>query len=122
MADKRLRKSYTIKFKLQVVLYARRNSIRKASKSFKVDRKSVREWLKNRDKMFELRDKKHRSYLRKKNTCFFPQLEAQLKEYVELNRRNGVCVSSSMLIHQATIIANERGIVNFSGKIIYSVN
>ena len=49
MADEKLRKSYTIEFKLQVVLYARRNSIRKASKSFKVDCKTIREWLKKGD-------------------------------------------------------------------------
>uniref|UniRef100_A0A915P831 Brinker DNA-binding domain-containing protein n=1 Tax=Meloidogyne floridensis TaxID=298350 RepID=A0A915P831_9BILA len=42
---KKIRRSFTIAKKLEVVDFAKNNSVHAASRNFKVDRKCVREWM-----------------------------------------------------------------------------
>jgi hypothetical protein len=51
---KKKRRSYSIKFQLEAVDYAKANSKNGASKRFKVDRKTIQEWSKKEDRLREL--------------------------------------------------------------------
>ena len=44
-------KSYTMSFKQTVAKFAKENSINSASMKFKVDRKQIREWINNLEKI-----------------------------------------------------------------------
>jgi hypothetical protein len=49
------RKSCTIEKKLEIIGYAKKNSIHAASQFYNVDRASVRNWKKDEEKLAELK-------------------------------------------------------------------
>ena len=48
-------RSYSFDFKLEVIRYAETNSNHAASKKYTIDRNSIRDWRKKRDKIEELK-------------------------------------------------------------------
>uniref|UniRef100_A0A915NLG2 HTH CENPB-type domain-containing protein n=1 Tax=Meloidogyne floridensis TaxID=298350 RepID=A0A915NLG2_9BILA len=55
-STKKTRASYTIDFKIKAIEFAAINNISLASRRFKVDRKRIREWTTQADKLRKLRD------------------------------------------------------------------
>ena len=53
MDEKKCHKSYSFAFKLKVIDFAEKHGKYKASKLFKIDRKRVREWCQNKEKLQE---------------------------------------------------------------------
>ena len=50
MSEKRVnRASYTMKFKINAVKYAKETNVSEASRKFEVDRKRIREWVSHFD-------------------------------------------------------------------------
>ena len=55
------RKNYTLAFKLRVIQYAEcKKNISKAARKYKVDRKMVRRWIKNKDVYLKAKNKRFR--------------------------------------------------------------
>ena len=54
------RKSYTIEFKRSVIKFAQDNSNGTAAEKYKVDRKRVREWIRNKEKIFDTKSNRMR--------------------------------------------------------------
>ena len=54
------RNSYTMEFKKKVLKFAQENSIRKAAAKFNIDRKRIREWNLNKDKIVVTKPKRQR--------------------------------------------------------------
>lgn len=73
MAKKR--RTFSIEFKYQVVIYARENSLRKTALKFKIDRKTLRNWMVKADKFKDVKEKRNRSYIRTKNIAAYPELD-----------------------------------------------
>jgi len=91
------RRSYVHTLKVKVIQYAQIHSISKASSKFKIDRKTIRHWIKKKDKIFFLG---HRSILRRcqrKSRCKWPALEDDLYDWIMEMRAAGQCVSGNIL-------------------------
>jgi hypothetical protein len=73
------RKSYTAKFKLEVVEFAKEKGNREAARNFNVGKTSVREWRKEEAAIKCLCRKKCAMRYRR---CFWPELEKTLVEWV----------------------------------------
>ena len=54
------RQKYSIEFKMATTEYIQENSIHSAAKKFKVNRKSVREWVQKEEKVTSMKGKRFR--------------------------------------------------------------
>ena len=52
---KKVKRSFTIDKKLEVIKYAKANSIHNASREFGIDRKTIREWIKKEDDFLKMK-------------------------------------------------------------------
>ena len=90
--DKTKRKSYERERKLAVVkwCYENGNNISAASRRFQIDRKRIREWVKNEGSIYKTnaRTRKHDSG----QSSAFPLMESVLhEEFLELRRQGESC-------------------------------
>ena len=104
-------KKYTIDFKLKVIELVHLNfSIYFISNKLNIDRKTIREWLKNEDslKLVSNKDKKFRSNRNTSyNTYFSPEEESKIYNWI-IECRNGLKpVSTKSVISFAGNIKNE---------------
>ena len=104
-------KKYTIDFKLKVIELVHLNfSIYFISNKLNIDRKTIREWLKNEDslKLGSNKDKKFRSNRNTSyNTYFSPEEESKIYNWI-IECRNGLKpVSTKSVISFAGNIKNE---------------
>lgn len=109
------RRSFKVQFKLSVAQYACEHSSRKAAKKFKIDRRVVDRWVKNKIQLAKVALKKQRSYVRLRRRCFFPDLEKELFDYIKDVRNKGTCVTGPMILNKAAQIARDKNINNFEG-------
>ena len=79
------RPSYTCAKKPEIVEYAEPNGNRSASLIYKVDEKSVRNWLRQKQILETIKSLKH---LRLRNP-FWPELELDLKKWTIEERNKG---------------------------------
>ena len=84
------RRSYEARFKLSVVDFAQQSSNRAAGRKFGVNEKLVRDWIKDANKLRKL-PKTTRAVRGAK--CQWPDLEGELSQWVDENRRSGFVVS-----------------------------
>ena len=54
------RSKYTMEFKREVINYAKENSYNGAARKFKIDRKRVRDWVNQEDKVLKMKGKRFR--------------------------------------------------------------
>ena len=100
------RRSYSMEFKRDVVKYAKQNSNNGAAKKFKVDRKRVREWVQNEDKLLPLRGKRCRLDGGRKVTDV--ELEEEVLNWIHERRANMLRVSRKLIMFKAKAIYNEK--------------
>lgn len=95
------RKSYSLTFKLEVIRYADAHSLSSAARKYKIDRKMIREWNKNREDITTQALRKTRRRVRRIRASKWPNLENDLHEWIMQLRLEGRCVTGNMVKQQA---------------------
>ena len=100
-------KSYTMSFKQTVAKFAKENSINSASVKFKVDRKRIREWINNLEKISTKKS------IRKRldgggRKPMIVEIEENLLEWIYERRSKMLHVSRKMIRTKAKAIFDEK--------------
>jgi hypothetical protein len=116
------RASYTAKYKLQVIAFAKENGNKAASKHFGRDgtpsSRTVREWRLQEEKLKKMPREKRAS---RGKGAKWPDLEKELKTWVVECRLLGNAVSTKMVMEEATRISREKNI-DFTGAAHWCFN
>ena len=94
-------RTFSVAFKLHVIDYAQRHSIRATARQFGLDRKVVRSWI-GRRAVYEGQTQQ-RTRFRSSRDCVgqYSEMEAQLYDYVMDERAAGRCVTGGMIRAEA---------------------
>jgi len=118
MGSKERRLSYSIAFKIEFVNYAEKHVNRAAEMRFgsPATEKMIREWRKQRKDL--IKADKRKNTLR---SCApkWPHLEGYIKNWIIDNRKNGIAVSTKMILIEARRLAIEMSIIDFSGTSLW---
>ena len=115
MDRKRKRNSYDAGFKLKVVAYAEeRNNVR-AAEHFGVTEKMVRDW---RKKKLQLESMPKTKRANRTGFSHYPDMEKDLKEYIEDKRQQGYAVSrlEIRLLAEKLVKNGSYGAINFKAS------
>lgn len=105
--------SYTACFKPTVVTYALEKGNRAAACQFQVDEKNVRRWRSQQETLKGLRrDQRLARYCPAK----FPELEKELKEWIDNKRKAGIGISTTLIRLKAKLMAKARNIAESEFK------
>lgn len=98
--------SYPTSFKLKVLEYAKENGNRAAERRFgpPPTECTIREWRKQEQKLFKMPRMKKAN---RGKHAKWPNLEAKLKHWIEVQRLSGISVSTKIVQHQGKMIAKE---------------
>ncbi|CAG8499227.1 16495_t:CDS:2 [Gigaspora rosea] len=105
------KRSYTIAFKLEVIKYAEDTSNHRASSYFKIDRRHVQEWQKQKKDFEAIRNNKElnisqvRTLEGRRCKVTYPILEKKLLEFIKKKREEKGVVTTSMIIKKAKELA-----------------
>jgi len=94
-------RTFSVAFKLHVVEYAQRNSIRATARHFGLDRKQVRGWLDNRTKYETENRQTTRFRVSRDAVGQHSAMEAQLYDFILDERAAGRCVTGGMIRQEA---------------------
>ena len=115
MGSKERRLSYTIAFKIEVVNYAEKNGNRAAERRFgsPLTEKMIRDWRKQRKNLIKAGKSIKKKTLR---SCApkWPKLEEYIKNWIIDHNRNGIAVSTKMILIEARRLAIEMSITDFA--------
>ncbi|KAH9374235.1 hypothetical protein HPB48_015357 [Haemaphysalis longicornis] len=109
--------SYTVAKKIEVIRWHREHgkNVHQTSRQFKLDRKRIREWVKNFDNL--LQQNFGKAKLRRKLSngvpVFSEYVDDALFEFLERGRSAGRAVSNRLLSEEAVKIANSMQLGNF---------
>ena len=114
MGSKERRLSYRIAFKIEVVNYAEKCGNRAAERRFgsPPTEKMIREWRKQRKDLIKA-DKSKKTL--RSNAPKWPKLEECVKNWIIDHRKNGIAVSTKMILIEARRLAIEMSITDFAG-------
>lgn len=115
MSSQKKRKTYSLNFKLDAVLYAEQNSISKAAEHYGVDRTQIIRWKKQKE-VIEMHPNKASKGIKRVRSCKWPALEAHLKSWITSQRKEGHQVSGSLIIREARAHAIRMNIHDFKGS------
>ena len=101
------KRSYSMEFKKQVVIYAEANSNRSAASRFDVEPKRVREWKKDIDKINATKSKRQRLDGGGRK-CIDADLEEDLVHWIYEKRSRMLHVSRKMIMWKAKSIFDEK--------------
>ena len=101
------KRSYSMEFKKQVVIYAEANSYRSAASRFDVEPKRVREWKKDINKINPTKSKRQRLDGGRRK-CIDTDLEEDLVHWIYEKRSRMLHVSRKMIIWKAKSIFDEK--------------
>ncbi|CAF1134857.1 unnamed protein product [Brachionus calyciflorus] len=111
----KFRQAYRLTYKISAIRYTEKNDISKAAKKFKVDRKTIRNWVKSKPQLLEQVQKKNKFRIHKVDTAQFSELETELYEWILEKRRNGVCINKKMITTKALILNKDNNFVASNG-------
>ena len=100
-------KAYSIQHKLDVVAQAKRTSLSEASRRFKIDRKRIREWMKNEQKLSECSKSRKRSSGGGRSVKF-EGIDIQLVEWINNERAEGLRLSRKRIQRKAMELYDEQ--------------
>ena len=114
MGSKERRLSYRIAFKIEVVNYAEKCGNRAAERHFgsPPTEKMIREWRKQRKDLIKA-DKSKKTL--RSHAPKWPKLEEYVKNWITDHRKNGIAVSTKMILIEARRLAIEMSITDFAG-------
>jgi hypothetical protein len=104
------RLKYSLAYKRKVINYLETNktSINKCAKEFKLDRRLVSRWLKNKKNILETKCKRLRFKAKQsEDRAKFAAMEKKLDEWISENRSRGACLTGLAIKTQARILFNE---------------
>ena len=106
-------RSYSIDFKLEVIRYAETNSNHAASKKYIIDRNSIRDWRRKRDKIEELKVERSGGAKRQRldgggRHLTSEEKEENLLEWIFDRRSKGLRVSRKIIMIKAAKFQEER--------------
>jgi len=104
---------YTAKFKLQVVKLAQESNNCAASHEFSVNKKLVRDWRKQVEKLKCM--PKNKCSNRGKQ-CQWPELEDKLVTWIEEQRQSGYIMTRNLLRIKALAMTDELSITGFKAS------
>ena len=103
-------KVYSVKFKMDAINFATRNSISASARKFNVDRKTIREWMQKRNSIEELSKRSGASRKRLDGAGRKPvsvALEERLFTWFEDRRSKRLRVSRKLLMKKAALMYRE---------------
>ena len=116
-AVKNIKSSYTLQFKMGVVDWVESNksSVRAAAKKFGVDRKMIRNWLSNKDKLkiSLLMHGPSRKKMHQGSKPLSYDLDRQVLDYYVEMKQRGVDVSDNDIRHRALVCSHFLGLTEF---------
>lgn len=108
-----VRKSYSARFKLNVIQYAEENGgNRVAERKFDVSEKLVRDWLKAKDSLLLMKRSKKAN---RGHKARWPALETVLRQWIVEQRAEGHGLNTVQVRMKAQSIAQELGVEGFVG-------
>ena len=119
LGSKERRLSYSIAFKIEVVNYAVKHGNQAAERRFgsASTEQMIREWRKQRKDLIKADESK------KKTLCScaakWPKLEEYVKNWIIDHRKNGIAVSTRMILIEARRLAIEMSITDFAGTTLW---
>ena len=109
--DLKARRKFSIPYKLRIVyLYSLTPNYSKISSKYKIGRKTIRSWVRNKENLLTLVRSRKRFRISSGIRCNFPALEKELNEVITKLRRDGVALSGTKIITQARMIANRTSV------------
>ena len=109
------RHAYRLTYKINAVRYAEKYDLSKASRKFKVDRKTVRTWLRSKNDLLEEAKKKNKFRLSRGDSALYPAVETELYRWILDKRQSGICVNKRMITTKALIINDDDKFVASNG-------
>lgn len=110
---KTTRQSYTVKFKLEVITYAKEHGNRAAERQFGPTECVIRKWRKAESTIKEMLKLKRAN---RGSKAHHPNLEKALFKWIEDTRRDCLGVSTTTVRLQALRLAKEQSIVEFKAS------
>ena len=106
-------RSYSFDFKLEVIRYAEKNSNHAAAEKYKIDRNSIRDWWKKRDKIEKLRVKRSGGAKRQRldgggRHLTSEEIEENLLEWIFDRCIKGLRVSRKIIMLKAAKFQEEK--------------
>ena len=96
-----------MEFKRKVINYAKENSYNGAARKFKVDRKRVREWVNQEDKVLKVKGKRFRVEGGGRKLTH-NELEDEFLNWIHRRRENMLRVSRKLIMFKAKAIFDEK--------------
>lgn len=110
------RKSYTAKFKLQVIQYAEKNGNTQAARIFKINESCVRLWRTQKVKLTQMDGSKKSM---RTGSCQWKEIDYALKSWVDTQKQKGNIINSSHIKVQAVKIAEELNVEKFPASKVW---
>ena len=111
----RVKKSYTVEFKLDCIAHAESTSKCAAARQFNVDRRRVQDWCSKKEKLQKLSGGQH--MLREAKEQMDNDVEKQLAAWVKRQQEVGEHLTRKMVGDEATRIYQEKGDMEFVSSI-----
>ena len=111
----RVKKTYTVEFKLDCIAYAESTSKCAAARQFNVDRRRVQDWCSKKEKLQKLVDGHH--LLRGARERMDTDIEKQLVAWIKQQQETGEHLTRKMVGDEATKMYQEKGDMEFLSSI-----
>jgi hypothetical protein len=113
----KIRHSFTAREKLKVISYAEAHGNRAAGREFNMNKTNVRQWRRLKDRL----QKMSRSKMADRgSSAHFPELEAELLQWVTDRRLQGYGVSTAELRLKGLHLAKKTNNANFRASVAWS--
>ena len=106
-------RTYSLAFKLHVVAHANDHSLRSTSRHFGLERKTIREWIRQANTIQEQNRLHYRHRVPKHDGAAHPEMENAVYDMVMDRRAAGICVTGGMIRAEALQIMAD---TNFSAS------
>jgi transposase-like protein len=116
------KRSYTVAFKLEVISCAEQTSKNNAAKQYKINRKRVKEWIKQKSEIEAIKNNKNlnskqiRVLSGRGRKLMYPELEYELLEFVKKMREEKNCVTTLMIQDKALELGKILGLEDFKAS------
>ena len=113
----KIRQSFTVREKLKVISYAEVHGNRAAGREFNMNETNVRQWRRLKDRL----QKMPRSKMADRgSSAHFPELEAELLQWVTDRRLQGYGISTTELRLKGLHLAKKQNNSNFRASVAWS--
>ena len=98
--------------------YESSESLRATAKKHSITRSTLRKWIKLKQSIKNSNLKNKRARVMSSRKAFFPELEAQLNDFIiDSRKRLKAVVTGTTILNRARLIAKRNGLANFQGNL-----